>query len=91
MDKEEFHICDEILGDILSLLPRKDLCRFKCVSKRWCNLISDPKIVIPRISRTGLVLQSFQLGRTPLLITFLGLDNKGELCPSLSITPPILP
>ena len=35
----------EIMHDILSRLPVKPLCRFKCVSKPWQSLISDPVFV----------------------------------------------
>ncbi|KAK3416950.1 hypothetical protein EUGRSUZ_H02694 [Eucalyptus grandis] len=33
---------EDIIIDILSRLPVKSLMRFKCVSKRWRSLISDP-------------------------------------------------
>jgi hypothetical protein len=32
---------DDAVVEILSRLPAKDLCRSKCVSKDWCELISD--------------------------------------------------
>ncbi|RVW12234.1 F-box/kelch-repeat protein [Vitis vinifera] len=36
------HIPDEIILEILCLLPVKSLMRFKCVSKSWREMISDP-------------------------------------------------
>ncbi|WVZ62212.1 hypothetical protein U9M48_011982 [Paspalum notatum var. saurae] len=33
---------DDPLVDILSRVPSKSLCRFKCVSKSWRGLIADP-------------------------------------------------
>lgn len=32
---------NDILAQLLLYLPRKSLCRFKCVSKQWSSLISD--------------------------------------------------
>ncbi|CAN6205770.1 unnamed protein product [Urochloa humidicola] len=36
------YLPDELVVEILTRLPAKSLCRFKCVSRRWCRLISDP-------------------------------------------------
>ncbi|KAF8669282.1 hypothetical protein HU200_051616 [Digitaria exilis] len=36
------YLPDELVVEILARLPAKSLCRFKCVSRRWCRLISDP-------------------------------------------------
>ena len=33
---------DDALVEILSRLPAKSLCRFKCVSRAWRDLIADP-------------------------------------------------
>ena len=33
---------DDPLVEILSRVPFKSLCRFKCVSKAWRELIADP-------------------------------------------------
>ncbi|KAF3618191.1 putative isoleucine--tRNA ligase, mitochondrial-like [Capsicum annuum] len=35
----------EIIIDILSLLPTKFIGQFRCVSKQWCNFLSDPKFI----------------------------------------------
>ncbi|XP_062003480.1 F-box/kelch-repeat protein At3g06240-like [Rosa rugosa] len=37
------HIPEDIIVDILSRLPVKSLCRFRCVSKRWRSIVSDPQ------------------------------------------------
>nr|CAB3454672.1 unnamed protein product [Digitaria exilis] len=36
------YLPDELIVEILAWLPAKSLCCFKCVSQRWCRLISDP-------------------------------------------------
>ncbi|XP_059647285.1 F-box/kelch-repeat protein At3g06240-like isoform X2 [Cornus florida] len=41
----------ELLIDILSRLPAKSLCRFKCVSKPWLTLISDPHFAQTHLNR----------------------------------------
>jgi|UniRef100_A0A2N9EM60 F-box interacting protein len=41
----------ELIVDILSRLPVKSLCRFKCVSKPWRSLISDPDFVKTHLHR----------------------------------------
>ncbi|CAN6289021.1 unnamed protein product [Urochloa humidicola] len=35
-------LSDELLIEILRRLPVRSVCRFKCVSRSWRNLISDP-------------------------------------------------
>ncbi|KAI9193903.1 hypothetical protein LWI28_001163 [Acer negundo] len=42
----------EIVIDILSRLPVKSLCRFKCVSKSWLALTTDPLFVKLHLDRT---------------------------------------
>ncbi|PRQ46613.1 putative F-box domain-containing protein [Rosa chinensis] len=41
----------EIIDEILSRLPVKPLCRFKCVSKSWRSLISDPDFIAMHSSK----------------------------------------
>ncbi|KAL4619413.1 hypothetical protein ACB092_06G077700 [Castanea dentata] len=41
----------ELIVDILSRLPVKSLCRFKCVSKPWRTLISRPDFVKTHLRR----------------------------------------
>ena len=35
-------LTDDLLVEILRRVPIRSLCRFKCVSRSWRNLISDP-------------------------------------------------
>ncbi|KAH7550608.1 hypothetical protein ACOSQ2_024259 [Xanthoceras sorbifolium] len=42
----------ELIVDILSRLPVKSLCRFRCVSKSLFNLINDPRFVKLHLKRT---------------------------------------
>ncbi|KAG0535570.1 hypothetical protein BDA96_04G377300 [Sorghum bicolor] len=36
------------LVEILSRVPAKSICRFKCVSKAWPDLIADRKKLLPQ-------------------------------------------
>ncbi|KAF6999441.1 hypothetical protein CFC21_015470 [Triticum aestivum] len=36
-------LTDDLIIEILSLLPVKSVCRFKCVSRLWYSLISHPE------------------------------------------------
>ncbi|KAK8623685.1 hypothetical protein V6N13_065048 [Hibiscus sabdariffa] len=46
------HVPEDIKVEILSRLPVKSLCRFKCVSKVWRNLISDSQFVKLQLNRS---------------------------------------
>ncbi|AQK70561.1 hypothetical protein ZEAMMB73_Zm00001d016369 [Zea mays] len=35
-------ILDDALVEMFGLLPANSLHRFKCVSKAWCGLVTDP-------------------------------------------------
>ncbi|OMP03746.1 hypothetical protein COLO4_10239 [Corchorus olitorius] len=43
---------DELLIEILSSLPVKSLCRFKCVCKAWWKLLSDTQFVKLHINKS---------------------------------------
>ncbi|KAK3158045.1 hypothetical protein QOZ80_2AG0132200 [Eleusine coracana subsp. coracana] len=45
-----FSLPEEVIFDVLSRLP---LCRFRCVSKAWRSLISDPAFAAARSSRVA--------------------------------------
>ncbi|VFQ92266.1 unnamed protein product [Cuscuta campestris] len=44
---------DLIFSEILIRCPAKSICRFKCVSKRWCSLISNPRFIASYASRSA--------------------------------------
>ncbi|XP_059629340.1 F-box/kelch-repeat protein At3g06240-like [Cornus florida] len=46
-------LLDELMIDILSRLPAKSLCRFKCVSKSWFALISSPHFAKTHLNRSN--------------------------------------
>ncbi|XP_059624827.1 F-box protein CPR1-like [Cornus florida] len=43
----------ELVFDVLCRLPVKSLCRFKCVSKSWLTLISDPHFAKTHLNRNN--------------------------------------
>ncbi|XP_027118211.1 F-box/kelch-repeat protein At3g23880-like [Coffea arabica] len=53
----------QIIPDILSRLPVKSLCRFKCVSKSWQYLVSDPKFSL----KTNVSRAIFWIETSPFL------------------------
>ncbi|KAK3154207.1 hypothetical protein QOZ80_2BG0187660 [Eleusine coracana subsp. coracana] len=44
---------EDIIFDVLSRLPVKPLCRFRCVSKGWRALMSDPAFAAAQSSRAA--------------------------------------
>lgn len=44
LEEEEEYLPENALFEILSRVPYKSLCRFRCVSKPWLALCSDPAI-----------------------------------------------
>lgn len=57
----------DVVADILSRLPVKSLCHFKCVSRRWHALCSDPRRGRRNLPRTlsGFFYQSVSRERFP--------------------------
>ncbi|OMO63482.1 hypothetical protein COLO4_32395 [Corchorus olitorius] len=43
---------DDIVVEILSRLPVKSVCRFKCISKIWCNRLSESQFVNLHLKET---------------------------------------
>ncbi|KAJ8526214.1 hypothetical protein K7X08_028691 [Anisodus acutangulus] len=78
----EIHFQEEILMDILNRLPVRSLLRFKCVSKFWATLISEPYFKKKHLNHAKND-QNFQ----KLLIIQTGFDNEDAFnfyCSSLS-------
>ncbi|PHT28446.1 hypothetical protein CQW23_31959 [Capsicum baccatum] len=48
---KEVHLQEEIIMDILNRLPVLSLLRFKCVSKCWMTLISEPYFTLKHLNR----------------------------------------
>ncbi|KAM5575098.1 hypothetical protein ABKV19_014171 [Rosa sericea] len=63
----------EIIREILSRLPVKSLCRFRCVSKSWLSLILDPQFVKMHFNK-AIENQDLFYQRRKLLFT----DEKGD-------------
>ncbi|KAF8016028.1 hypothetical protein BT93_H1550 [Corymbia citriodora subsp. variegata] len=59
---------EDILIEILSRLPVKSLGRFKCVSKQWQSLISDPGFTKSHLQRlkAGDIIPSQRIVKSPL-------------------------
>ncbi|KAB5541808.1 hypothetical protein DKX38_014782 [Salix brachista] len=51
---DDSEIPDGVLMEILSRLPLKPIFKFKCVSKRWLSVISDPSFAMARIEKKSL-------------------------------------
>ncbi|CAH9107710.1 unnamed protein product [Cuscuta europaea] len=47
------YFTEDLITEILSRLPAKPLIRFKCVSKRWNSLISDPAFANLQLRRAN--------------------------------------
>ncbi|KAF8672834.1 hypothetical protein HU200_049167 [Digitaria exilis] len=83
---------DEILVEILRRLPVRSVCRFKCVSRSWRDLISDPahRKKLPQ-TLTGFFYSSYNEERFPSSARhFTNITGKGGaplIVPSLSFLP----
>uniref|UniRef100_A0ACD6AMI4 Uncharacterized protein n=1 Tax=Avena sativa TaxID=4498 RepID=A0ACD6AMI4_AVESA len=65
----------DAISEILSWLPAKSLCRFRCVSKEWRALVSSPAFVAAQRSRAEpLLVARSTCGRTMQLM-----DTEGAV------------
>ncbi|KAL6596708.1 hypothetical protein ACP70R_047351 [Stipagrostis hirtigluma subsp. patula] len=84
-------LSDELLVEILSRLPVRSVCRFKCVSRSWRRLISDPdhRKKLPQ-TLAGFFYQSLSGERFPCVAQhFTNVSGKGVpfVYPSFSFLP----
>jgi hypothetical protein len=77
---------DDLVVDILSRLPLKSFCRFKCVCKSWLSFSSDPhyRQKLPR-TPSGLLYQKLELG-TAILLAGLPSSDR-DIDTTLSFVP----
>ncbi|CAM0909003.1 unnamed protein product [Alopecurus aequalis] len=82
----------DVIFEILSWMPARSLCRFRCMSRPWHALISDPAFVAAHGSRAEpLLVGSFCLGASLQLMdtdgtvarSMAGVDGCWMLCTSL--------
>ncbi|PIA45693.1 hypothetical protein AQUCO_01600134v1 [Aquilegia coerulea] len=86
-DDNKLYIPHEISQDILSRLPVKTICRFKCVSKLWCSLPYDTDFVEMHLKQSrdasNIIILSHKAEEDHSLLSFHSLDmaeddNKTE-------------
>src|SRR4051812_48591977 len=63
------------LLDILSRVPYRSLCRFKCVSKPWLALCSDPQVRKKCFQTLSGFFQRHSCGRDG--VHFINLSGRG--------------
>ncbi|KAF7106894.1 hypothetical protein CFC21_107595 [Triticum aestivum] len=78
-------LTEDLLIEILSRVPYRSLCRFKCVSKRWCGTISHPhnRKVLPQYHLQHPVTGCF-LGRH---LAHVSAGGRPRIRPSLPFLP----
>jgi F-box interacting protein len=71
---------DDLIAEILSWLPVKPACKFRCVSKGWHALISDPVFVAAHKTRAEPLLMGVTVSNTPQVSSALRLmDVDGNI------------
>ncbi|CAL0308614.1 unnamed protein product [Lupinus luteus] len=67
------HLSDDLLQQILIRMPSKYICRCKCVTKRWCDLISGSSFIYVLISYQHSLYNTFFMffSSHEIMLTFL--------------------
>jgi hypothetical protein len=82
---------DELVTEILTRVPYHSLCQFKCVSRSWRGLCSEPA-VLHRCPQTlaGFFFRTISPGRSRYVRHFVNTSGRGPpmVDPSLSFLPP---
>ncbi|CAL4931471.1 unnamed protein product [Urochloa decumbens] len=73
---------DELLFEILSRVPYRSLCRFKCVSRSWYDLCSDPDL----LKKSPQTLSGFFCRYSFSNLHFQNLSGRGR--PLVDLSPP---
>ncbi|OEL37972.1 hypothetical protein BAE44_0001010 [Dichanthelium oligosanthes] len=73
---------DELIVEILSRVPYRSLCRFKCVSRSWHDLCSDPDL---RKKSLQTLPGFFCRDRSDSNLHFLNLSGRGRPLVDLSL------
>lgn len=78
-------LTDDLVVEILSRVPFKSLCRFKCVCKAWLAFSSDPRChkKLPKIPS---LLHQGQIGMSAIQLVSL-YPNDGQIDGSLTFVP----
>ncbi|XP_057453192.1 F-box/kelch-repeat protein At3g23880-like [Lotus japonicus] len=61
-------LCEELLQEILLLLPVKSLVRFKCVSQSWKSIISDSQFIKLHLHRSSSKTKNTDFAHLRLLL-----------------------
>ncbi|CAM0908987.1 unnamed protein product [Alopecurus aequalis] len=76
----------DVIFDILSWLPTKSLCRFRCVSREWRALISDPAFVATHRTRAERLIAANSLSD---FSTLRLIDMDGNVAKVINTPDPI--
>jgi len=82
----------ELIAEILSLLPAESLVRFQCVSKAWFSIINDPyfiKMHLHTNRQRSLIGKKRKSNRWPEEYYLVNISNEDRLGDPVKIFPPL--